>query len=87
MTGTIVSVVGDAAVRLEHVRRTFGGVVGLDDLSLDAPKGSVTVLLGPNGSGKTTAVRTITGALRADAGSVEVFGIDPGSDGESVRRR
>jgi ABC-2 type transport system ATP-binding protein len=83
----IVSVVGDAVVRLEHVRRNFGDVVGLADLNLEAPKGSVTVLLGPNGSGKTTAVRTVTGALRPDAGLVEVFGVDPDVDGESVRRR
>jgi ABC-2 type transport system ATP-binding protein len=81
------SVVGEAVVRLEHVRRSFGQVVGLADLNLEAPKGSVTVLLGPNGSGKTTAVRTITGALRPDAGRVEVFGIDPDVDGESVRTR
>jgi ABC-2 type transport system ATP-binding protein len=80
-------VVGEAVVRLEHVRRTFGDVVGLADLNLEAPKGSVTVLLGPNGSGKTTAVRTITGALRPDAGRVTVFGIDPDVDGEGVRRR
>jgi len=80
-------VVGDAVVRLEHVRRAFGDVIGLDDLSLHAPKGSVTVLLGPNGSGKTTAVRTITGALRPDRGRVEVFGVDPDVDGEAVRRR
>jgi len=80
-------VVGDVVVRLEHARRTFGDVVGLADLSLQAPKGSVTVLLGPNGSGKTTAVRTITGALRPDTGRVEVFGVDPDVDGEAVRRR
>ena len=79
--------VGDVVVRLEHARRTFGDVVGLADLSLQAPKGSVTVLLGPNGSGKTTAVRTITGALRPDTGRVEVFGVDPDVDGEAVRRR
>jgi ABC-2 type transport system ATP-binding protein len=80
-------VVGDVVVRLAHVRRSFGSVVGLSDLNLEAPKGSVTVLLGPNGSGKTTAVRTITGALRPDAGQVEVFGLDPDTEGESVRRR
>jgi ABC-2 type transport system ATP-binding protein len=80
-------VVGEAVVRIEHVRRTFGDVVGLADLSLEAPKGSVTVLLGPNGSGKTTAVRTITGALRPDVGRVTVFGIDPDVDGEAVRHR
>src|SRR4051794_2308879 len=81
------NVVGDAVVRLEHVRRSFGDVVGLADLTLEASKGSVTVLLGPNGSGKTTAVRTITGALRPDAGRVEVFGLDPDVEGEEVRRR
>jgi ABC-2 type transport system ATP-binding protein len=80
-------VVGEPVVRIEHVRRTFGDVVGLADLTLEAPKGSVTVLLGPNGSGKTTAVRTITGALTPDAGAVSVFGIDPDVDGEAVRRR
>jgi ABC-2 type transport system ATP-binding protein len=80
-------VAGDAVVRLQHVRRSFGDVVGLADLSLEASKGSVTVLLGPNGSGKTTAVRTITGALRPDAGRVEVFGLDPDAEGEEVRRR
>jgi ABC-2 type transport system ATP-binding protein len=80
-------VVVEPVVRLDHVRRTFGDVVGLSDLSLAAPKGAVTVLLGPNGSGKTTAVRTITGALRPDGGRVEVFGVDPDVDGEDVRRR
>lgn len=78
---------GDVVVRLEHVRRTFGAVVALDDLTLEARKGSVTVLLGPNGSGKTTAVRTVTGALVPDAGAVEVFGVDPNLEGEAVRRR
>src|SRR5439155_11609577 len=85
VAGTLGRVVGEPVVGLEHVRRSFGDVVALADLSFAAPKGSVTVLLGPNGSGKTTAVRTITGALRPDAGTVEVFGIDPDVDGESVR--
>ena len=46
----------------------------------------MTVLLGPNGAGKTTAIRMITGALEADAGSIEVFGLDPNQDGEDIRR-
>jgi ABC-2 type transport system ATP-binding protein len=45
------------------------------------------VLLGPNGSGKTTAVRTVTGALTPDAGTIEVFGLDPETEGEAVRAR
>jgi ABC-2 type transport system ATP-binding protein len=73
---------------LVHVRRAFGGVVALDDLSLAVDAGSVTVLVGPNGAGKTTALRIITGALTPELGSVRVFGLDPsGQDGEQVRRR
>ena len=75
-------------VEFASVRRTFGSVVALDDLTLAVPAGSVTVLLGPNGAGKTTALRVVTGALRPERGTVSVFGHDPGGpDGEDVRRR
>ncbi len=75
------------AVHLEHVRRTFRGVVALEDLSLEVGAGQVTVLLGPNGAGKTTALRILTGALEAEAGNVRVLGLDPATDGDEVRRR
>jgi len=75
-------------VEFASVRRTFGSVVALDDLTLAVPAGSVTVLLGPNGAGKTTALRVVTGALRPERGTVSVFGHDPsGHHGEDVRRR
>lgn len=77
----------DDVVLLDGVRRSFGGVVALDGLSLRVVPGTVTVLLGPNGAGKTTAVRMITGALPVEEGTVRVFGLDPNSDGEAVRRR
>ncbi len=56
-------------------------------MTLVAPEGQITVLLGPNGAGKTTAIRVVTGALEPDSGDVSVFGVDPGIDGEAVRRR
>jgi ABC-2 type transport system ATP-binding protein len=77
----------EPAVEIDHVRRCFGGAVALDDLCLTAPAGTVTVLLGPNGSGKTTTVRLITGALRPERGVVRVFGFDVARHGEEVRRR
>src|SRR5215210_4521631 len=77
----------DIAVELRHVRRRFGEVDALTDLSLAAKDQSITVLLGPNGAGKTTAIRMITGALDPDAGEVRVFGLDPAVDGEAVRTR
>jgi ABC-2 type transport system ATP-binding protein len=79
---------GERVVELQSVRRSFNGVVALEDLTFAASSATVTVLLGPNGAGKTTAVRMITGALRCDSGSVATFGTDPtGRHGASVRRR
>lgn len=74
-------------VTLAGVSRSFGEVTALDHLDLVVPDRSITVLLGPNGAGKTTAVRMITGALDPHTGSVRVFGLDPATDGEEVRRR
>jgi len=75
------------AVHLEKTTKSFGGVQALKGLDLRVPTGQITVLLGPNGAGKTTAVRIITGALPADSGLVATFGLDPETDGESIRRR
>ena len=78
---------GEVVVELAAVRRSFGGVVALQGLTMRVEPGTVTVLLGPNGAGKTTAVRMITGALPAESGTVRVFGLDPSHDGEAVRKR
>jgi ABC-2 type transport system ATP-binding protein len=75
------------AITLGQVDRNFGEIPAVRALSLDVPEGSITVLLGPNGAGKTTTVRLITGALRPDAGRIEVHGMDPADHGEVVRRR
>jgi ABC-2 type transport system ATP-binding protein len=74
-------------VAARGLSRRFGEVDALADLDLTVPDGSITVLLGPNGAGKTTAIRMITGALNPDRGEVSVFGLDPGDEGEDVRRR
>ncbi|MDQ2826286.1 MAG: ABC transporter ATP-binding protein [Actinomycetota bacterium] len=77
-----------AAVDLAGVHYRFGTGKGLVGLDLSVPPASITVLVGPNGAGKTTALRVVTGALRPQAGSVRVFGLDPGGpDGERVRQR
>jgi ABC-2 type transport system ATP-binding protein len=57
------------------VTKTYGRVRALDNLSLSVPKGAIG-LLGPNGSGKTTMIRTLLGLIPVDSGSGEVLGMD-----------
>jgi len=59
-------------LRVEKIRKTFGGIVAVDEVSLAVEPGQIHGLLGPNGSGKTTALDIISGYLRPDAGEVYV---------------
>jgi ABC-2 type transport system ATP-binding protein len=68
--------VGAAAVTASGLRKAFGEVVALADLTLTVRYGSVVGLLGPNGSGKTTAVSILSTGLTADGGSATVCGLD-----------
>ncbi len=53
-------------LRVEHATMQFGGVVAVDDLSMEVNEGEIVALIGPNGAGKTTAFNVITGVYRAD---------------------
>jgi putative spermidine/putrescine transport system ATP-binding protein len=63
-------------VRLENLKRTYGPVVALNDLSLTIAPGELVALLGPSGCGKTTALRLLAGLEEADGGRVVVDGKD-----------
>jgi branched-chain amino acid transport system permease protein len=58
------------------LRKGFGGVVAVDRLSLELRRGETAALIGPNGSGKTTALRLISGAMPPDAGSIALGATD-----------
>ncbi len=60
-----------------HLKKSYGEIVALRDLTLELRRGELLALLGPNGAGKTTLVRMLLGLARPDAGSVSVFGADP----------
>jgi putative spermidine/putrescine transport system ATP-binding protein/spermidine/putrescine transport system ATP-binding protein len=64
----------EADVRLESVRKRFGAVVAVDDVTLEIRRGTIFSLLGPSGCGKTTTLRLIAGFEQPDAGEVYIRG-------------
>ncbi len=73
-----------AAVEIAHLRKAYGEVVAVDDVSLSVAEGEIFGILGPNGAGKTTTVECVMGLRSPDAGSIRVMGLDPGQDREDL---
>jgi len=67
----------DLIARLDGVIKRYGQLTALDGADLQLHRGELLALLGPNGAGKTTAIGLLLGLIRADAGTVELFGRDP----------
>jgi branched-chain amino acid transport system ATP-binding protein len=63
-------------LEVDGLRRAFGGLVAVNDLGFEVAPGEIMGLLGPNGSGKTTALNLMSGVLRPDAGSIRLMGQD-----------
>lgn len=78
----------EAILRIQNVKKNFGGITALDGVSVDVPSGCVFGLIGPNGSGKTTLFNIITGFEKADSGQV-IFDGEPinGERPDSIARR
>src|SRR3989449_9293579 len=78
---------GEVAISAEHLVRRFGSFTAVNDVSFHVEKGEIFGFLGPNGSGKTTVIKMLTGLLPLSGGSARVEGIDVRADAESVRER
>ena len=79
MSASVISVSG--------LTRRFGAKTALASVNLCMPRGAVYGLVGENGAGKTTLIKHILGLLRADSGTVRVFGVDPVADPVAVLAR
>ena len=76
---------GQLAVATNGLSKSYGHQTALRDLALQVPYGAFYVLVGPNGAGKSTTLKLLMDLLRADAGTMEVFGLDPAVAGAAVR--
>jgi ABC-type multidrug transport system ATPase subunit len=76
-----------AAIAAEHLVRRFGEVTAVNDVSFRVEKGEIFGFLGPNGSGKTTVIKMLTGLLPLSGGSATVEGLDVRTNSEAVRER
>ena len=75
------------AIRVEGLTKRYRGRAAVDGLRFDVPTGSVFGLLGENGAGKLTTIKSILGLIAPDGGRVETLGLDPSRQGLEVRRR
>lgn len=74
-------------IEVTHLRKLYGDLVAVDDVSLAVEAGEIFGILGPNGAGKTTTVECVAGLCVPDGGGVSVLGLDPRRDATQLRQR
>ncbi len=74
-------------VHIAGLRKRYGERIAVDGIDLDAPRGAITGMIGPDGAGKTTTMRIACGLLLSDGGRTEVMGFDPVTQHQRVRER
>ena len=68
---------GAPVVRVAGIRKTYGGIVAVDDVAVEVEPGEIFGLIGPNGAGKTTTLECVEGLRYPDRGRIDLFGLDP----------
>jgi len=77
----------ERTILVEGLRKQYGDVVAVDEVSFEVQEGEIFGMVGPNGAGKTTTIECIEGLRRPDRGTVRVLGLDPQQDGYELRAR
>jgi ABC-2 type transport system ATP-binding protein len=76
-----------SVIRVASLRKHYGRVRAVDDVSFDVTEGEIFGLIGPNGAGKTTTLECVEGLRAPDAGTIAVLGLDPRRDAIALQQR
>jgi ABC-2 type transport system ATP-binding protein len=76
-----------AVIQVSGLRKKYGSLVAVEDVSFDVRDGEIFGLIGPNGAGKTTTMEMVEGLRVPDSGSIKVLGLDPFKDAYELRNR
>ena len=74
-------------IRVSGIRKTYGRLVAVDEVSFEVNEGEIFGLIGPNGAGKTTTMECVEGVRKPDRGNILVLGLDPFRDVYKVQER
>src|SRR5262245_17196881 len=74
------------AVEIAHLRKTYGELAAVDDVSFSVAEGEILGILGPNGAGKTTTVECAIGLRSPDSGTIRLLGLDPRADRDEIHQ-
>ena len=74
-------------IDVQHVRKTYGTITAVDDISFTVQPGEIFGIVGPNGAGKTTMVESVIGLRRPDSGQIRVLGLNPQTQGRELKQR
>ncbi len=74
-------------ISVKNLRKTYGEIVAVDDISFEIEEGEIYGFLGPNGAGKTTTVECLQALRHPDSGDIRVLGLDPLREAQAVRQR
>ncbi|MGH7742221.1 MAG: heme ABC exporter ATP-binding protein CcmA [Candidatus Eiseniibacteriota bacterium] len=82
-----MTIAGSTVVRVRELHKQFGALRAVDGVSFEIQRGEIFGILGPNGSGKTTAIRMMCGLMTPNAGEIEVAGVDVCAQPDRVKSR
>lgn len=78
---------GKNVIQVKNLRKKFGNIKAVDNVSFAVKKGEILAMLGPNGAGKTTTLEMVEGILKQTSGTIDVLGFNPARQPQEVKRR